>query len=341
MRVTRETLIRIAKETVQERAFNDRDIVAAYLTGSLVGETDPMLGGTADIDLILVHASTPMLKRELVKLTPDFHLDIGHRAKAEFKSPREMRGDPWLGYEMFAPMLLFEREKFFDFVQAALRAGNEFESPEMTLQRCRRLYNHGRQIWIDLSDVDEKSGPTEVAQYFKSLYQAANVVAELNGPPIHERRLLLDFPARAEAAERPNLTAGLFGLIGAGGLDAEIVSAWLPAWKEAFTAASGNAKVDGRIHTARTNYYEKAIRAMLESDHPSAALWPLMQTWSLAAKALPEEQIGPWREACSTLGLAGAGFVERVEGLDHYLDELDILLDELAAANGLETSTSI
>jgi hypothetical protein len=341
MRVTRETLIRIAKETVQERAFNDRDIVAAYLTGSPVGEKDPLLGGTADIDLILVHASTPMLKRELVKLTPDFHLDIGHRAKAEFKSPREMRGDPWLGYEMFAPMLIFEREKFFDFVQAALRAGNEFESPEMTLQRCRRLYNHGRQIWIDLSDVNEKSGPAEVAQFFKSLFHAANVVAELSGPPIQERRLLLDLPARAEAAERPNLTAGFFGLIGAGGLDAETISAWLPAWKEAFVAASGNAKVDGRIHTARTNYYEKAIRAMLESDHPSAALWPLMQTWSLAAKVLPEEQNGAWREACSTLGLAGAGFVKRVEGLDHYLDELDILLDELAAANGLETSTSI
>jgi hypothetical protein len=336
MRVTRESLIRIARETVQERAFNDQNIVAAYLTGSLVGETDPMLGGVADIDLILVHASTPMLKRELVKLTPDFHLDIGHRARAEFKSPREMRGDPWLGYEMFAPMLLFEREKFFDFVQAALRAGNEFEGPEMTLQRCRRLYNRGRQIWIDLSDVGGTSGPTEVAQFFKSLFHAANGVAELSGPPIQERRLLLEFPARAEAAGRPALTAGLFGLVGAGGLDSETISAWLPAWKEAFTAASGNARVDGRIHTARTNYYEKAIRAMIESDHPSAALWPLMQTWSLAAKVLPEEQIGPWREACSRLGLAGTGFVERVEGLDHYLDELDILLDELAAANGLE-----
>ncbi len=59
MRVTRESLIRIAKENAQERAFNDRDIVAAYLTGSLVSDTDPMLGGTADIDLVFVHASTP------------------------------------------------------------------------------------------------------------------------------------------------------------------------------------------------------------------------------------------------------------------------------------------
>ena len=48
MRVNRESLIRIAKETAQERAFNNRDIVAAYLTGSLVSENDPMLGGAAD-----------------------------------------------------------------------------------------------------------------------------------------------------------------------------------------------------------------------------------------------------------------------------------------------------
>ncbi|MEW6444986.1 MAG: hypothetical protein AB1479_02980, partial [Pseudomonadota bacterium] len=60
MRVTRDTLIRIAKETAQERAFNDRDIVAAYLTGSLVDQPDPMLGGAADIDLIFVHAAAPM-----------------------------------------------------------------------------------------------------------------------------------------------------------------------------------------------------------------------------------------------------------------------------------------
>ena len=44
MRVTRESLIRIAKETVQERAYNDKNIIAAYLTGSLLTE-EPFLGG--------------------------------------------------------------------------------------------------------------------------------------------------------------------------------------------------------------------------------------------------------------------------------------------------------
>jgi hypothetical protein len=30
-----------------------------------------------------------------------------------------------------------------------------------------------------------------------------------------------------------------------------------------------------------------------------------------------------------------------VTGLDHFLDEVEALLDELAAQNGLETSTSL
>ena len=123
MRVTRELLIRIAKETAQERAFNDSDIIAAYLTGALVSDIDPLLGGTADIDIIFVHANEPKHRREFVKLTPDFHLDISHRAKGEFKKPRELRLDPWLGWEMYDPMLLYEREKFFEFIQAGLRAG--------------------------------------------------------------------------------------------------------------------------------------------------------------------------------------------------------------------------
>ena len=73
MRVSRESLIRIAKETVQQRAFSDRAIVAAYLTGSLVQDVEPMIGGTADIDIIFVHADEPRQRRELVKLTPYFH----------------------------------------------------------------------------------------------------------------------------------------------------------------------------------------------------------------------------------------------------------------------------
>ena len=337
MRVTRESLLRIAKETAQERAYNDADIVAAYLTGSLLN-IDPMLGGTADIDIVFVHKNKPRQPREFIKLTPDFHLDISRRTKDEFKSPRELRGDPWLGYEMYDPILLYEREKFFDFVQASLRAGFDFEQPPLMLQRCRKMLSHGRQIWHGLTEITEPAGPKEIKKYMKSLFHALNAVIELSGPPIQERRLLLEFPARAEAAEKTAFIASAFGLIGANNVDAEKIKNWIPDWKSAFSIASDKPGVDMRINSVRMNYYEKAIKAMLEGEIPIAALWPLFHTWTLSAEVLEGDHLKFWQNAAGELGLLGVGFGEHVERLDHFIDEIEMVLNEIASANGLETS---
>jgi predicted nucleotidyltransferase len=342
MRVTRESLIRIAKETAQERAYNDRDIIAAYLTGSLVSkEHDPMLGGAADVDIIFVHNNEPKHRREFVKLTPDFHVDIGHRAKAEFKRPRELRLDPRLGWEMYDPMLLFEREKFFEFVQAGLRAGFEFNAPASSLHRSRLLLKDARSIWRELLDVGDPIQPKNVHQYLRSLYHAVNAVAELSGPPLAERRVMLDFASRAETAQRPGMEAALVGLMGASELNPSMMSEWLGQWKSDFETACASKGVEVCVHPARLNYYFKAMEAMLGGDQPKAVLWPLLRTWTFAAEALPENLLGAWRAACGQLGLGWMGFDQRVSGLDHFLDEVEALLDELAAQHGLETSTSI
>ena len=343
MRVTRESLIRIAKENVQERAYNNHDIVAAYLTGSLVSqEVDPMLGGTADIDLVLVHDNPPGARREIVKLTPDFHLDIAHRSKSEFKSPRELRGDPWLGYEMYDPMLLYEREKFFEFVQAGLRAGFEFGAPDLTLQRCRKLLAEARKGWLDLMDIGgEKAGVQEMRRYLQSAQHAANTIVALSSAPSQDRRFLLDFPSRAQIAEKPEFTAELLNLIGVEQFDTSVLSGWLSPWKQAFLAASERPNVDLRINPVRLNYYEKAMKAMLEGDMPIAALWPMLLTWTLAAEVLNETGQKEWREACSHLNLLNNGFTDKMDSLDRFIDEIEVYLDELAAANGIETSTSL
>ena len=342
MRVTRESLIRIAKETAQERAFNDRDVIAAYLTGSLVSsETEPMLGGTADIDIIFVHVEEPKHRREFVHLTPDFHVDISHRAKAEFKRPRELRLDPWLGWEMYYPMLLYEREKFFEFIQAGLRAGFEFNAPAPALQRSRILLSEARAIWRELLQITDTMTPQDLLQYMNSLYYAVNAVAELSGPPLQERRLMLEFPVRAETAERPGLNTSLVSLLGATHLDPAFIHDWIPEWRLAFESAMENSRVDSRIHPARLNYYEKAVRSLLAGENTRAALWPLLQTWTLAVEVLPEEASHGWRVACEQLRLTATGLEEQVSGLDQYLDEVEILLDELATQHGLETSTSI
>ncbi|MEW5938706.1 MAG: hypothetical protein AB1750_03520 [Chloroflexota bacterium] len=334
MRVTRETLIRLAKETAQKRAFDNKDIIAAYLFGSLIREGDPFLGGVTDIDLVFVTANKPPQSREILKLTGDFHVDITYHARAEYNPARELRVNPWLGPEIYNPQLLFEREKFFDFVQAAVRGGFEFHGPALTLQRCRTLLDHGRGCWTDLLSV-ERVGPAEVAHYLKSLYHAACAVAELNGDPLAERRLLLDFPALANEAARPDMPSALSDLLGGPALTDGIPAPWLDAWQEAFLSAAGLVRADPRIHPARIGYYRKAFEAMIESDNAQAALWPLLHTWTLAAVALPAEKTQDWQSACNLLGLAGDSFGGKVEGLDRFLDEVEILLDEVAKENGL------
>ena len=241
---------------------------------------------------------------------------------------------------MYDPMLLYEREKFFEFIQAGLRAGFEFNAPAPALQRSRLLLSHARGIWRDLLGVEDTVTPTDIAQYMKSLYHAVNAVAELSGPPLQERRLMLEFPPRAETAQRPGMSAGLVGLLGASDLDPSVIDEWIPAWKLAFEAAAENNRVDPRIHPARLNYYEKAIRAMLAGENPHAALWPLLQTWTLAVEVLPDHA-GAWSTVTDQLGFTSPRFEEHVNGLDQYLDEVEILLDELATQHGLETSTSI
>ena len=339
MRITRQSLIRVAKETAQERAYNNPDIVAAYLAGSLLRD-DPMLGGTTDIDLVFVHDKPPRQRREIIKLTPDFHIDIQRRSREEFKSPRELRGDPWLGHELYDPMLLFEKEKFFEFVQASLRAGFEFEGPPLVLQRSRAMQSQARGIWLALSEGENKPAQQRIVDFLQDGYRAANSMVELNGAPIAERRLLLDYPDRIQPLEKPDLYGGLLGLLGASHVTAETIDQRIPEWEAAFSTASQVDGTDPRIHPARLNYYEKAIKSMLSSDTPIAALWPLIHTWALAAASLSGDQLKLWRTAFGDLELIGSAFTQRLQDLDHFLDEIDIVLDAYAAAYGLESTTS-
>jgi len=340
MRPILGSMIQIAREAALQRADSNQDIVAAYLTGSVL-DKDPFLGDTADIDLVLVHAQEPKARREIVSLSPEIHLDIKHNPRREYSHPRQLRVHPWLGPEMYDPLLLYESENFFQFVQAGLR--DKFHEPVNTLQRARRNADHARQICNDLQTPSE-SGAALVLKYLKAVNHAANAVAILNGKPLAERRLLLQFPARAEAAGRPGLAAGLLGLLGNPKVDIFALAGFLPEWEKDFQEAASRPEalpralsraVEGRIHPARLAYYKEALKALLSGENPQALLWPFIHTWSLAASVLPPERQTAWKSACQQLGLVGEAFKEHVQGLGQYLDGIEELLEGRASVNGV------
>ena len=336
MRVTREMLIRIARETAQKRALTDPGLVAAYLTGSLRSE-NPFLGNTTDIDIVFIHAGQPKVRREIVPLTPEIHLDIFHNPRSEYEKPKELRVHPWLGPELYDPLPLYGTQHFFEFVQAGVRA--EYDDPANVLARARRNAEHARQIWSGLP-LSQETGPVLLLSYLKCVNHAANAVALLTGSPLAERRFLLQFDLldkseQAGTAGAAGLAAGLLGLLGGAQGNADRLGTFLADWEKDFSAAASRTQVHASIAAPRLAYYKYSFEAILVGKSPQAILWPLVHTWTLSAAALPPTHQARWLSACETLGLVGEAFDERMEGLDQFLDTVEELLENTAASQGV------
>ena len=327
MRITRENLVRIARETAQKRALSEPELVAAYLTGSL-RSPDPFLGNTTDIDIVLVHEGPSQVQREIVPLTPEIHLDIVHHPRSDYDKPKTLRVHPWLGPELYDPLPLYGTGHFFEFVQAGVR--DKFNEPESTLLRSRTLVESARQQWSDLQ-LKPADGPDWLLSYLTCLYLAANGVSLLGGNPLSERRLLLEFPTRAEAAGLPELVTALYQLSGAGRVDAATLANLLPEWENAFVAAGSRPSADVRILTPRLRYYKLAFESMLAGETPQAILWPLLLTWTYSVSSLSPMWAEHWRSACKMLGLEGTALEEKMEALDHFLDALEEALENRPA----------
>ena len=324
MRITRETLTRIASETAKKRAFTDPDLVAAYLTGSLRTE-NPFLGGTTDVDIVFVHSEAPSVSREIIALTPELHLDIVHNPRSIYDKPKELRIHPWLGPELYDPQPLYVTHHFFEFIQAGVR--DKYNDPDSVLARSSRLAAEARQAWSDLQLSDDPWVDIFLS-YLRAVNLAANSIALLNGGTLSERRFLLQFPSRAAAAEKPVLADALLQLLGSDAVDIETLQARLSAWEKDYVEAAGRPGVDERIASPRLAYYKLACQSMLESESPLAILWPLLLTWTLSARTLPPSRQETWESTCKDLGLIGPAFDQKMSALDKFLDEIEELLEK-------------
>jgi hypothetical protein len=332
MRITRQALQKVVRDTVARRTRANRNLLAAYLSGSLL-EEEYLLGGTADIDLVFLHIDDVENEREIVHLTDQVHLDIAHHFHRDYRNPRSLRVHPWLGPSIYRCQVLHDPQHFMDFTQASVRG--QFFRSDHVLERVRKQAEHARQIWQGFVTEAPEPTPKGIAKYFLAVDHAANAVASLSGDPLTERRFLLKFPGRAEAVGRPGLHAGLLGLLGAPKIDQETMQAWLPQWRAAFESLPSDAR-PARLHPDRKEYYLRAFEALVQSEQPAAVLWPLLRTWTQMAQCFPAgaPAQADWTGAMQSLGLTGDGLEERVEALDVYLDMVEETIETWARENG-------
>ena len=335
MRITRQTLQRIANDTVARRVRANRNLLAVYLHGSLVDEANPVLGGTADIDIVFIHDLDHPVKREIVRLTDEVHLDIVHHTRADYRQARQLRLHPQLGPVIYHCQILHDPRHFLDFTQASVRA--HFFRPENVLSRARAQMESARQVWFSFQDGVADPGLEEVAEYLQAVANIANAIASLKGDLLSERRFLIRFQSQTAALGHPGLYAGLLGLLGGSSVSVDDLLDWLPAWEQAYTAVGESSEYPIRLHPDRRWYYRRAFDVMLRSEQPLRVLWPLLSTWFKAVRSLPEghASLKPWREGFQQLGLLGDGFKERINALDVFLDLTEEILEAWGRERGV------
>jgi len=322
MQLTPEVLQQFAETAIQQIVDVDPSIVAAYVCGSAVLPGNPLLGGTTDVDIVLIHTREPNKGREIQRLTDDVHLDISHHSQETYRQGRELRVHPWMGPTLNIARPIHDPRHFLDFTQASVRG--LFNREDFKVQRARGFLDQARQIWMGLQTINITMGPNVVTSYLDAVENAVNAIASLGGEPLTERRLLLEFPERAENLEQSQMVFGVSGLLGAHRVESEEIQAWLPAWEETYDAIPEEAR-PAHLHLDRKDYYLRAFDAMFGSGETKAILWPLLNTWTMAASVLSASNpaFQGWRDTCQKLELLSDDLSERVAALDAFLDQVD------------------
>ncbi len=335
MRITQELLLKSARETVKQRQRSEPDLHAAYLTGSVLGDS-PLLGGVTDIDLVLVHKYQIPMEREALALTGDVSLDILHKRQEDYSQHRQLRQDPWMGYPLTRNhILLFDSAHWLEFIQASVSA--DFHRPDNVLARVQSFLNAAREGWFSLVQTPPDTHSEWLDRYLENLALAANAIAGLLGPPLTTRRFLVTFNQRVHTLGVPNLLAGFLGLLGFSEEDRGALTRWLEGCESDFDHLLETAVPPTHLTNCRKRYYLEGMRALIEGETPDQALWPLIRIWLDLQLAMPKPSPGleAWQDCLTALNLTEAQSDQKTEALDAYLDTLEINLESWAEIYGL------
>jgi hypothetical protein len=332
MRITHDMLMKVAQEMVAERTQGNRAIVAAFLFGSVLDE-NPLLGNATDVDLFFIHDNEVDIEREIIRVTDDVHLDIVHSPRRAFRQVRELRSHPWWGPTLYGCKILYDPQHFADFLQASVRG--QYDRPDHVLERSRPLAEQARKNWFSFQMGESFTDIQQVSKYLQILELAANAVSQLTGAHLTERRFLVKFSVQVAAIDRTGLMAGLMGLLNVSQFVPADLQIMIENWNMAFELAQKNAPPP-ELSVARRNYYAHAFDAFVSGNQPMMALWPLLRNWTHLIAFVPDNSPVRkfWQDTCFQAGLLGAGFSEKLEAVDSYLDMIDETLEHWAITNG-------
>lgn len=328
MIITPERLLALAREEVKRRADAQR-VRCAFVTGSTVTD-DPLLGGTADVDTVLIYRDHPLHERELVRLSQDVHLDLYHYADRNLAPPRNLRTDPLLGPAIATGVSAFDPEHHFDWLQAGVRA--HYRRPDHRMARSMTRLDRARNTRQKL----DQFGARWPQMFAHAAFDAANAGASLTDESASGRRAVLRLRQALISAERGDLFAGFIKLLGLDISATWDLPQWLSAWAKAYDAALR--RDDNRILSeVRRDYYLRGYQALADADQPQAVVYGLISTWPLEGPngdASGGSEQGGWQEFVDSIGLDLHQPEQHAHQLEAYLDEVELYLETWGEQHG-------
>jgi hypothetical protein len=334
MRITKDLLHKFAQETVKQRKRDEPDLYAAYLTGSLLRD-EPLLGGTTDIDLVLVHKYKIPVPRETEKLTQELSLDLCHTVKSDYDEYRKLRLDSKMGYPLtHYNILLFDTDHWLEFIQATVNA--EFHNVNNVLARANSFITKARENWFSLAQSPSEDHHKWLDSYLNILSLASNAVIGLIAPPLTTRRFLLDLETLTQDLGAAKIYYGFKGLLGLSENTEFNFQGWIDAFTQHLEELQKGESYPVHLAPCRRDYYVKAIQALAESGNAEHAIWPLLRTWLdiHMASQTPLTNDDSWNNYLASLNLTEANSPEKTEALDAFLDNAEIIIETWSQTYG-------
>lgn len=335
MRITQAMLHKFARQSVKMRTRSEPDLHSAYLVGSLLSE-EPLLGGSTDIDLILVHKYQAPVERECVAITPEVSLDIFHKVRDDYEQHRELRQDPLIGYPLtYNHILLFDTAHWLEFIQSSVTA--EFHRADNVLSRVNIFSSAARENWFSLVQTPSKTHQEWLHRYLEILALGANAVSGLIGPPLTTRRFMKTLKDRLDTLGVPKVMAGFRGLLGFTESQGDKLPQWIDAFEEDLDYLNESTQAPVHLTPCRHAYYLDGIRALAESEDPAQASWPLLRTWLEVRLAAPQPSpnLEIWESCLADLNLTEDNASQQFDAVDAFLDNVEIVIESWAEAYGI------
>ncbi len=323
MRITTEKLLELAQKEAETRP----GVVSGYVIGS-AADGDPVFGGTADVDLVLIHEYEPAAPREIVPLSDEVHLDISHHAKRLYQQPRDLRVDPWLGPAICEPVFLYDPSHFFEWAQASVRG--QFHRADYMLARGAAFL---KKAHVSLNELETER--LWLSGWTRALLEAANAVASLEGFPASGRRVMPRLKSKLTDLNHPEIYDHFLRLLGAEQFEDSLAAEWVDSWATTFDSAC-KLSLDPELSEVRGGYYLGGFQSMIDEGSAVEILWPMLSTWDRAIHELElaQEHQPHWPQILNTLGLSVDHASQREKELEDLLDQVEGILENWAEKVG-------